>query len=173
MALYILVYIYIYIYLFLGLAFHSGDPSSRKSQKTEEKESAAQEPIIIEDGPAEAMDCYYTGGWSQWRDDATEADWDRWDWPPANWRPSSHHRSFWDSTSKYHAFCNYEWDENAYRTPPKPSRGWGSPAPTVSTMSRSGSTMSLDGRKWQRWPLSSGAVTRDKWHTNHGDRKRQ
>lgn len=62
----------------------------------------------------------YTGGYSQWREYENEDAWDMWDWPPYGWRPSAHHRSYWDSSSNYYRFNDYKWGWNNWSDPEKP-----------------------------------------------------
>ena len=51
---------------------------------------------------------HYDGGVSQWREEAEEM-WDFWDWPPRGWKPSSEHRCWWDESSQYYGYNNYDW----------------------------------------------------------------
>ena len=53
----------------------------------------------------------YSQPYSQWREEA-EADWVNWDWPPhPNWRPSPHHRGYWDKSSPYYKYNNFTQDD--------------------------------------------------------------
>ena len=53
-------------------------------------------------------DEHYSGGSSQWREEAEDS-WQHWDWPPRQWRPNSWQRASWDVTSPYYGYNGYEW----------------------------------------------------------------
>ena len=117
----------------------------------EEQRSPLQTPMK----PEPSRENYYVGGWSQWREEASEKMWDQWDWPPYGWQPSSWQDAYWNQDSKYHAYRDYNWSpEESLES----RTVWtGTPKSGDSCLSRSGS-MDVEVLREQLSRSNTGSV---------------
>ena len=60
-------------------------------------------------GSSQGQRDHYSGGWSQWREDA-EDKWNQWDWPPQGWRPQKWHAAYYDVNNPFHHYRYFDWD---------------------------------------------------------------
>ena len=94
--------------------------------KVVKRKKAAQSGGYETDGTASSVapsqrlpEDHYEGGCSQWREDpAYEQQWKHWDWPPRDWRPSKFHASYWDTSSRWHDYNTYNWEQSPVECPP-------------------------------------------------------
>ena len=90
---------------------------------------------------------YYTGGVSQWREEAEDR-WCEWDWPPHGWQPSSWHDAYWNTASPWYKYNHKEWkwDTNTIQCTPGPTKQpEGHSPPSTLRSSTSSASLEVEG----------------------------
>lgn len=90
---------------------------SRSDTMSTIPESLSGVPTDIESDGVDQEYQHYTGGVSQFRE-YEEHNWQYWDWPPQDWRPSRYHDAYWNQSSAYYKYNDWKWSTDELHTPP-------------------------------------------------------
>ena len=117
-----------------------GLPASGHAEKSQSQ---------AEPGVSSPPNSDYVQPYSQWREES-EGEWKNWDWPPRNWRPSPHHRAYWDESSPYYQYNHYDWSKHDEVEPDSLERPSLVRTPSTVSVSSIGPSASLVAAQLQR-----------------------